>query len=298
MRHAKKRKKILFGVIVLIVSLCVFVITILGISIDRIVYSSYQPEIEKNDMTRVPPDVIQKIRLTPPSKEFRVPILMYHYIENVKDLRDTIRISLSIPPEIFEAQVKTLSNAGYEFITTAELGRVLEGKASFPEKPVILTFDDGYEDFYTDVFPILKKYRAKSTAYIVSGRLDKSNYLSAKQLIEIARSDLVEIGAHTINHSSLIGDTLENVRKEVIGSKKQLEKITNTIVVSFAYPYGAFDDHTLRIVKESGFTNAVSTIPGINVSQQNKYFIFRIRPGQKTDKDLIEYLDQSYFNPW
>ncbi|MBI2028248.1 MAG: polysaccharide deacetylase family protein [Candidatus Levybacteria bacterium] len=230
---------------------------------------------------------------TTPLESFIAPILIYHYVEYVTDERDTIRKSLNIVPSIFERQVFTLQNAGYTFVTPKDIIDMLDGKLKLPQKPVVLSFDDGYRDFYTDVFPILKKYQAKAVAYIVSGFLDKPNYMFTWQLKEVARSGLVEIGAHTVNHASLKGAPSHLAKYEIEESKKELEKLLNIPIVSFAYPDGQFDESVAKLVEETGFTSAVTTIHGNIANQRNKYFLYRIRPGHNVDNLLLNFLEKS-----
>lgn len=259
-------------------------------------------EVQQNT---VPPDVRQWVReggvLGANSKDtftikalpkmIRVPILMYHYVEYVKDKGDTIRQSLSLSPYTFEEEVKTLVEAGYTFMTNAEVADALSGKIPLPSRPVALTFDDGYRDFYTDVYPILKKYQAKATVYIISGFLDYPNNMFAWQVGQIADEGLVEIGAHTVNHAWLKGLPQQTLTYEVTESKKTLETLIGKPVVSFAYPYGAFDVPSIETLAAAGFTSAVSTIPGADQHQTHRYFLCRLRPGGKTGETLLSWLD-------
>ncbi len=224
-------------------------------------------------------------------KMIRVPILMYHYVEYVKDKGDTIRQSLSLSPYTFEEEVKTLADAGYTFMTNAELAEALNGKIPLPAKPIVLTFDDGYRDFYTDVYPILKKYHAKATAYIISGFLDYPNNMFAWQVSQIADEGLVEIGAHTVNHAWLKGRSQKELVYQVDQSKKTLEALIGKPVVSFAYPYGAFDVPAIQAIAAAGFTSAVSTIPGADQYQTHRYFLYRLRPGGRTGASLLSWLE-------
>jgi peptidoglycan/xylan/chitin deacetylase (PgdA/CDA1 family) len=224
-------------------------------------------------------------------KEIRVPILMYHYVEYVKDKGDTIRESLSLTPYTFEQQVKTLADDGYTLMTNAEVADALSGKIPLPPKPIVLTFDDGYRDFYTDVYPILKKYHAKATAYIISGFLGYPNTMDARQVREIAGGGLVEIGAHTVNHAWLKGLPAPSLVYEVNQSKKTLEELTGKPVVSFAYPYGAFDVPAIQAVAAAGFTSALSTVPGIDQYQIHRYFLYRLQPGGRVGNSLLSWLD-------
>ena len=227
-----------------------------------------------------------------PLKSLYAPILIYHYVEYVKDEKDTIRKSLNTPPYLLIKQIETLKNAGYTFVTASELIDILDGKIKLPQKPIVISFDDGYRDFYTDVFPILKKNNVKAVVYIVSGFLDKPNYLFTKQLKEIAKSGLVEIGAHTVHHFALRGLNSILARYEIFDSKKSLEKLINAPVVSFAYPDGSFDMQAAELVKSAGFKSAVTTMHGFEVSFENKFSLYRIHPGDKTGNYLLNFLEQ------
>lgn len=246
------------------------------------------------DAVEIPKEVQKSIKDVKPQTALRVPILLYHYVEYVKDPGDTIRKSLNILPPVFEAEIKTLKDAGFQFITTADLADALDGKTTLPPKPVILSFDDGYRDFYTDVFPILKRNQVKAVAFVVPNFLDKPNNLTTWQLKEIGRSGLVEIGAHTMDHSYLAGSPLKRVKFEVEESKAFLEKILGEKIVSFAYPYGAFDNQAIDVVKKAGFRSGVTTVSGIFALDTNRFFLYRIRPGGRVGQALLSLLDLDF----
>ncbi|HSX40128.1 MAG TPA: polysaccharide deacetylase family protein [Candidatus Saccharimonadales bacterium] len=258
-------------------------------------------EIAEETQTTIPPDVWQNIQKQRQvlgvatnhnaSISVKVPILMYHYVEYVQDAGDKTRISLNTTPDTLDSEIKTLSDAGYTFLTARELTAIINGKIKLPVKPVVLTFDDGYRDFYTDAYPILKKYHAKATQYVISGFLGLANHLTVEQLKEIAKDGLVEIGAHTVHHVWLKGQSAENVAYETEQSRKQLEDLIQMPVVSFAYPFGAFDQQALDLVQKAGYSSAVSTIPGVEGSKENEFFLYRLRPGGRTGEDLLAWLD-------
>lgn len=253
-------------------------------------------ETEQTEVKKLPKNIAKNLKKDlPKTKTYKIPILLYHYVEYVKDPKDTIRISLNILPITFDDEVKTLKEAGYTFLTAKDVANIIDGKTSLPKKPIVLTFDDGYRDFYTDVFPILKKYQIKAVAYVVPGFLDKPNNLTHNQLKEIAHSNLVEIGAHTVFHTYLKGLNEKRLKFEVTQSKQMLEQELQIKVVSFAYPYGAFDDKAVEVVKDAGFKTAVSTVPGIDASLENRFFLFRLRPSGRTGEALIKFLEQSKF---
>lgn len=226
-------------------------------------------------------------------KYFKVPILIYHYVEYVTDERDTIRQSLDIAPHIFEEQIRTLKKAGYAFITPQDINEFLENKSDLPKKSVILSFDDGYEDFYTDVFPILKRENVRGVAYIVSEFLNKPNYMTGKQLAEVIESGLAEIGCHTANHLNLKHADIKTLEQEIGGCASSLNKDFGIKTVSFAYPFGAFNESAPSILKKYGFKNAVTTKSGDIIARKNIYEIPRIRPGVKVGQALLDYLEKT-----
>jgi len=196
--------------------------------------------------------------INPTSKSYKVPILLYHYVENITDKKDTIRQSLNTTPYIFEDEIKTLVNNNYTFMTASELSDVIDGKKELPAKPVLLTFDDGHWDLDTVVLPILKKYHVKATAYIITGFIGSSDFLNKYQLNDIINSGLIEIGAHTVHHIALRSKLYPTVYYEVNQSKAYLENNYHIKVRSFAYPYGSYDNQAMQIVKDAGFSNSVS----------------------------------------
>lgn len=260
------------------------------------------PETEKNEMKAIPPEVKKEIIKESPtasiSATIRVPILLYHYVEYVKDKNDIIRQKLNINPNIFEQQIITLKNAGYTFMTAKELGEVLDGQMRLPLNPILLTFDDGHWDFDTVILPILRKYNVKATSYVIPGFIGGSDFMTPEELKDVINSNLVDVGAHTVHHISLKGKPLAQVQYEINESKLMLEKQYHIRVVSFAYPYGTFDLQTINTVKAAGFITAVSTIPGVEQNQQNRFFLYRIRPGYRTGQILLNFLQQRTYSPF
>ncbi len=288
-QRTKKKKNYLrsFSLATLIV------FSILAGGILLLVWSQFKTIIEtpSSEVKKIPRG-FKKIIPASPSATLRVPILIYHYVEYVKDDKDTIRKSLNINPNTFAEQVKTLSSAGYTFMTASELADVFDGLKPLPPKPVLLTFDDGHWDLYTDVLPILKEYQVKATAYIVTGFIGGSDFLSSEQLKEIIQSGLIEIGAHTVHHVSLKAKLSPVVKYEVEQSKKTLEDTYQLKVVSFAYPGGNFDEKAIEEVKAAGYRTAASTILGTKQSQTNRFFLERIRTGARTGKELLKFLER------
>ena len=270
-------------------------------------YTWYQsraiPELdeEQHEVATLPFDVrsVLGAKTSPnatPAISIRIPIFLYHYVEYVQN--DPGRQKLTIPPNILTSQIETLKNDGYSFITPNDLTVALSGRKKLPQKVVMLTFDDGYMDFYTDVFPILQKEQVKAVAYIVPDFLDRPNYMFTFQLKEVAKSPLIEIGSHTMNHYALAGMDTKKATYEISQSRKVLQDMLHLSINSFAYPYGSFDLPAIQIVKDAGYTNALSVVPGIMQTQENEYFFSRLRPGYRAGQTLLDFLKQDTFKPW
>lgn len=217
---------------------------------------------------------------------------MYHYVEYNQNKEDFKRDQLNIEPHIFEQQIEGLIANNYKFITTNELAKIINSNKPDNNNYVALTFDDGYRDFYTDVFPILKKYNVKATVYIIYNFLNSNNYMYSWQVEEIIESQLVEIGSHTNNHTYLKGTNNEIITEEIVSSKKLIEDEFNITVNSFAYPYGAYNDFAQQQVEKAGYTNATTTDLGIISNKDNKFKLKRIRPGYNSGQGLVNYIEK------
>jgi len=222
-------------------------------------------------------------------KKAKIPILLYHYVEIVTDKRDFLRSRLAVSPQNFESQLISLKKSGYTFYFVRDIGNILKDESTI--KPVIITFDDGYGDFYTDAFPILKRQNAKATVFINSGLTGKLNYMTHDQVVDVANSGLVEIGGHGFSHQNLTSISLESAKKVVnddVSNIKELYKITP---VSFAYPYGTYNDNIKKIVIDAGYKYAVTLEKGWIVQSNALLVIPRIRPGLAASGDLGDFLD-------
>lgn len=193
----------------------------------------------------------------PLSREQAV-VLMYHSISGHSD-------EFTVSPAVFEQQMSYLSENGIPVIALSELVRRLRSRETLGGA-VVITFDDGYRDNYTNAFPILKKYGFPATIFVVTDSIgttdDTFEYLSVSEIKEMAASGLIDIEPHTKTHPHLSREPVERQRDEVIGSKQAIEAITGESATLFAYPYGDGDHTTITVVRESGFEAAVSVVPG------------------------------------
>lgn len=251
-------------------------------------YSPPQVESPRN----VKHFVYSQGQITSGEKVIRVPILMYHYIENNKDPKDTIRRGLTVTPYYFERQLQILKENGYTTITLNDLAKALTGEEILPAKPIILTFDDGYRDFYTDAFPLLQKYNVKATNYVIANHIGRSGNLTADMIKELIASGLVTIGAHTLNHPDLVSLSRERAWEEIVGSKEKLEKEFGIKVLDFAYPYGFFNNQVANLVKQAGYESATATTFGATHSKNVLYYLSRIRVGNYDGQIFLDRIEK------
>ncbi len=193
----------------------------------------------------------------------QVPILMYHHIAVPPDPRDIRASRLAVPPVQLEEQLAYFQRAGYTTISLDDLAAALRDRAALPDKPVILTFDDGYVDFYTNAYPLLERYNAKATIYIISGRVGKPGYMTWDELRELAASPLITIGGHTRTHPQLAQQKPERVRDELDGGRADLEQQLGLTVHHLAYPSGSYNAATIEQAQKSGYETAVTVHYGI-----------------------------------
>ena len=170
------------------------------------------------------------------SSSQNIPILMYHYVE-LAPATTTLQ-GLYLDPTIFKSQLNEIKRENFNNVFVSEVANSFILKKSLANNSIALTFDDGYEDFYTNVFPLLKKCKIKATLYVIINALDTPGYLTRKQLKELADSEYIEIGSHTFNHPDLTTLNQFKSEYEIIKSKKALEDIVNKPVLSFCYPFG------------------------------------------------------------
>jgi peptidoglycan/xylan/chitin deacetylase (PgdA/CDA1 family)/UDP-N-acetylglucosamine:LPS N-acetylglucosamine transferase len=217
-----------------------------------------------------------------------IPILLYHKITDdvIKSKHRTY-----VTRRNFIKQMHHLSLRGMTPITFKEYDDFVNGQYAsnkFPHKPVILTFDDGYADNYRNALPILNKYNFKGVLFLVGNTSLVHNSWDVGENLEINRllthseiSEFIangwEIGAHTVSHPDLTVIPPELIICEVIDSKKNLENLYRTKIISFAYPYGKTNEEVKKIVKESGFQFGITTNSGgKDTIEDDRFEIFRV----------------------
>lgn len=182
-----------------------------------------------------------------------IPVLMYHSIDYEKNNQ------LRIPKEQFREQMQYLKDNGYTTLTLNELFAFFENNMPVPYKSVVLTFDDGYADNYTNAFPILKEFGFKATVFMITDTVDKNkSYLNSLQLKEMDTYGF-DIESHTLDHEELNKLSYAQQLNELKKSKLFLETLLNKQVNYIAYPVGKYNKETVKAAKEAGYKMAFTT---------------------------------------
>lgn len=205
-------------------------------------------------------DTFRKLQFITPRKE--VPVLMYHQIAHVSKEEDPL--GLAVPPEVFEKQMKLLTEAGFESISLDDLEDIEETTRNDLRKVFALTFDDGYLDNFTNALSILLKYRIKSTIFLVSDYVGNTrqcfpglpaSLMNWEQAREMSRYG-ISIQSHSCTHRDLTKLDNKRALRELADSRKKIEDNLDLPVRHFAYPYGKYDKRIMNLVKESAYQSA------------------------------------------
>jgi peptidoglycan/xylan/chitin deacetylase (PgdA/CDA1 family) len=256
-----------------------------------------RPKATKEPVQSNPTAVLTPIPIAPPvpdgvARTADVPILMYHYISAAPSAQDRIRYGLSVPPEMFEAQIKLLHDNRFTTITLRELYEYLAVGTPLPEKPIILTFDDGYIDNYTNAFPILQKYGMIGTFFVLTGPADDGDpvYLTWDMIQEMSSAGM-DIQLHSRDHLDMRSRQYDWLVFQIIGGRQSIEGHTGKPVIFIAYPSGKYDANVQRFLSSTNFWAAVTTASGSRHVLKDALIWDRVRiSGQLRLQDFAKLL--------
>jgi len=178
-------------------------------------------------------------------------VFLYHSVTN-QDVNDPPDIGV----KLLERQLIYLLKHGYEAVFLSTVADKYNAEKKVPAHWVTLTFDGGNEDFYSNVYPLLKKYMIKATFFVVTSLIG-GPFVTWEQLKEMRASGLVEIGSHSQDHLAATCASLEEIKKDTIGSKAVLEERLGGKVLVYSYPFGAVNAQAESVAKEAGYIGAV-----------------------------------------
>ena len=208
----------------------------------------------------------------------KIPILMYHAVHTMAPSEES-NANLIVAPETFESHLKALKEAGYYTLTPEEAYRALT-KNELPEggKVVWLTFDDGIADFYTIVYPLLKKYKMTATNNIITSfsEKEKPSVLTFDQIKEMKAQGLT-FESHTVSHPDLAQSDTATQKTELANSKQVLDKKLNQTTTTIVYPAGRYSEVTMDLAKTNGYKMGLTTNNGLASLDDGLYSLKRLR---------------------
>jgi peptidoglycan/xylan/chitin deacetylase (PgdA/CDA1 family) len=220
-----------------------------------------------------------------------LPILMYHYIREVPK-SDRAGFALSVATVDFTEQMRYLKNNGFTTLTMRDVDMILMGRKAAPPKPVALTFDDGYADFYTTAAPILHSFGLTATNYVPTQLVGDSNgaYMTWAEIQQLDVQGF-EMAAHSQFHVDVSKVNAARARIEIFGAKADLEQHLGHGVVDWAYPYGGYDLAALTLVHDAGYWSAATTVFGSYHDAAQMPLLSRVRvAGGETTKEYEAHL--------
>ncbi|MFF8637590.1 polysaccharide deacetylase family protein [Streptomyces pilosus] len=218
--------------------------------------------------------------------DVRVPILMYHA---VSDRPNQATRALSVTPEAFAGQMAAIAGRGLTPVTTAELAAHWRSGRPLPARPVLVTFDDGYEGVHRHALPVLAAHGFPATVFVTTGWLRgphdnggaPDTMLDWDQVRELAGAG-VEIGGHSHTHPQLDRLDEDRLRSELIRCKEIVSDLLGTVPASFAYPYGYSSRRVREAVRETGYAQALAVGNGLARRAQGPYALRRVTVRRST----------------
>ena len=211
----------------------------------------------------------------------RVPILMYHYVDETPPDAGPHSADLTVPTAQFEAEMDYLAANGYHPVTLEEVYGAMAGKGWLPTKPVALTFDDGGLDNYTVAFPILQKHGFRATFFVITGSVGDPVCMDWEQL-RVMHAAGMDIESHTVDHPDLRALDAARLAEELSRSRAVLATELGADSLILAYPQGRYNGTVIVAAQAAGYLAAVTTRLWWTSSSPSRYEWQRTRvsPGE------------------
>lgn len=205
-----------------------------------------------------------------------LPTLMYHHVQTREAAIVTKQTGLTVYTDVFKTQMEYLKSKGYNAISMNDLISFFDAGGAIPAKSVLLTFDDGYRDFFTDAYPILGGLGLKATVFVPTGLMQNSGYLNWNEISGM--NSLVLFANHTWSHKNV--NTQDSImQKEILTADTQLTDNGLNGLKVFAYPYGPATIAAENFLNSLGYKLAFTTTPGSTLCKKQRLFLPRVRIG-------------------
>ncbi|MBP2625859.1 MAG: polysaccharide deacetylase [Firmicutes bacterium] len=199
-----------------------------------------------------------------------IPVLNYHQINN------KAHNALTLSSQEFDAQMAYLHESGYNSISPDQLVDYLQYGKTLPPNPILITFDDGYEDNYRVAYPILQKYNFTATIFLITDFISNSNrYLTWSQVKEMQENGF-SFGSHTLSHLFLTNASDNDILFQLTKSREAMEWRLNQKIEYLAYPGGAYDQQVIKLARQVGYRAAFTIDLGRNTAKCGLFTLNRI----------------------
>lgn len=206
----------------------------------------------------------------------KLPTLMFHHVGPTPAGADEIRTGLTVSTADFEAMMSYLKQAGFHPVSQTQLFRALFAGAPLPAQPVLLTFDDGYDDNAAVAAPILEKYGFTGTFYVVTDKIGTTEYMTWEQVAGLENQGM-EVGSHTSTHLDLTTLSAADLKHELADSAGVIKSHLDHPVYWLCYPAGKYDADVTRYAREAGYLLAVTIESGEQQSSDAPFALSRYR---------------------
>lgn len=239
-------------------------------------------------------------RVVNPPPSVSLPVLTFHAVDDLPSV-------ISFSPKVFRRAMSRLYENGYRTMSLPDAANFLREGKPFPERCFAITFDDGYQSVFDEAFPVLRQYGMSATVFLTVGKKSESGHggrlpslegrpmLSWNEIREM-RYYGIAFGAHTLTHPDLTKLSFEQAEIEIYESKAIIEDALNTPVMSFAYPFGRYDDQSRRIA-EKHFACACSDRLGLVTAGSDLYTLERVEAYYFRADRLFDIMLTGLF-PW
>lgn len=203
-----------------------------------------------------------------------VPILMYHVTKAAP--AGTPYPELWVTPADFKGQMQWLADNDYTGITMAQLFKYWDEGFKLPEKPVVISFDDGYPSHAKTARPVLAKHRWPGVLFLGLANVNNPETGLTQTMVKSLQTAGWELASHTINHPDLTSLSPSELETEVAGSREQISEKFDVPIDFFCYPAGKFDAEVVAAVEDAGYKGAVTVLDGL-ATPDKPYELKRIR---------------------
>lgn len=207
-----------------------------------------------------------------------LPVIFYHHIQDLNEAKSQGHQSLAVDPGIFSSQMQYLKDKGYNTVTMTDLNNFFDSGTAIAHNSILLTFDDGYNDFDSNAMPVIRNLSLHATMFLPTGLVGNPGYLTWDQVMGESGSGLVYFANHSWSHANL-ANTLSITQKEVDTSQDQLVQHGLNPNMVLAYPYGTVANFTVDFLQQKGFKLAFTTEPGNILCKTRRLSLPRIRIG-------------------